>query len=122
MVTKRSAARTAARRPFAHVDVVEVFMWQTHIGSVTLDPAYGFYVFNYTLGSLVEQARRAVAGVMVDDDHIDGMGDDHELGASQHYGRVEYAYHLMARAAGIDMTDCRLLEAPRANMTCVTCP
>lgn len=260
MVTKRSAARTAARRPFAHVDVVEVFMWQTHIGSVTLDPAYGFYVFNYTpnfagggiepsplqmplseegylftdlpeatyrrlpamlsdalpddfgnalinrymadqgiaaldvtpldrlaymsnramgalafkpargpatrkptaieLGSLVEQARRAVAGVMVDDDHtnaalrsiidvgtsaggarakaviawnpktddirsgqleapegfehwllkFDGMGDDHELGASQHYGRVEYAYHLMARAAGIDMTDCRLLE------------
>jgi serine/threonine-protein kinase HipA len=41
---------------------------------------------------------------------FDGMGDDHELGASQNYGRVEYAYHLMARAAGIDMTDCRLLK------------
>lgn len=26
------------------------------------------------------------------------------------YGRLEYAYHLMARAAGITMTDCRLFE------------
>lgn len=41
---------------------------------------------------------------------FDGMGTDHELGASQDYGRIEYAYHLMAKAAGIDMMDCRLLE------------
>lgn len=41
---------------------------------------------------------------------FDGMGTDRELGASQDYGRIEYAYHLMARAAGINMTDCRLLE------------
>ena len=41
---------------------------------------------------------------------FDGMGLDSELGASQHYGRTEYAYHLMARAAGIRMTDCRLLQ------------
>ena len=33
-----------------------------------------------------------------------------EPGATQGYGRVEYAYHLMARAAGIDMTRCQLLE------------
>lgn len=41
---------------------------------------------------------------------FDGMGADHELGSSQHYGRIEYAYHLMARAAGIRMSDCRLLQ------------
>lgn len=41
---------------------------------------------------------------------FDGMGKDHELGASQAYGRIEFAYHLMARAAGIEMMDCRLLE------------
>jgi len=41
---------------------------------------------------------------------FDGMGRDRELGTSQHYGRIEYAYHLMARAAGIRMTECRLLE------------
>lgn len=41
---------------------------------------------------------------------FDGMGTDRELGASQDYGRIEYAYSLMARAAGIDMAPCRLLE------------
>ena len=41
---------------------------------------------------------------------FDGMGQDRELGASSDYGRIEYAYHLMAREAGIDMHDCRLLE------------
>jgi serine/threonine-protein kinase HipA len=261
MVTKKTTAKKATRkRPFTHVDLVEVHLWETHIGSVALDPQYGFYVFNYTpefassgiepsplhmpasedsyiftdlpeatykrlpamlsdalpddfgnalinrymadqgieardvtaldrlaymsnramgaltfkpsrgpaphkptaiqLNSLVEQARRAVTGVMDDDDHasaalrsiievgtsaggarakavialnpvtdeirsgqldapdgfehwllkFDGMGKDNELGASQNYGRIEYAYHLMALAAGIRMTDCRILR------------
>jgi serine/threonine-protein kinase HipA len=41
---------------------------------------------------------------------FDGMGVDRELGVSQDYGRIEYAYHLMAKAAGIDMMACRLLK------------
>ena len=41
---------------------------------------------------------------------FDGIGEDKELGASQDYGRIEYAYYLMARAAGIDMMPCDLLE------------
>jgi serine/threonine-protein kinase HipA len=41
---------------------------------------------------------------------FDGMGKDTELGMSQDYGRIEYAYHLMAKAAGMNMTDCRLLQ------------
>ena len=41
---------------------------------------------------------------------LDGLGRDLELGASGTYGRIEYAYSLMARAAGIEMTDCHLLE------------
>ncbi|MBT8441378.1 MAG: type II toxin-antitoxin system HipA family toxin, partial [Gammaproteobacteria bacterium] len=40
---------------------------------------------------------------------FDGV-DDIELGTPQGYGRIEFAYHLMARDAGIDMTECRLLE------------
>jgi serine/threonine-protein kinase HipA len=253
-------------RPFKHVDVVEVYLWQMHIGSIALDPAYGFYAFSYTpefvstgiepsplqmplsnetylftdlpeqtykrlpamlsdalpddfgnalinrymadhgievpdvtpldrlaymshramgalafkpargprtqtptsieLGSLVEQARQAVTGIVTDDaqanaalrsiievgtsaggarakaviawnpttDEIrsgqlmappgfehwllkfDGMGSDHELGVPQNYGRIEYAYHLMARDAGITMNECRLLlENGRAH-------
>lgn len=41
---------------------------------------------------------------------FDGIGPDRALGGTQDYGRIEYAYHLMARAAGITMADCRLLE------------
>ena len=254
-------ATTKKSKPYKHVPAVEVHLWGEHIGSVALDPAYGYYVFAYTaefaakgiepaplympvaaeepylftdlpeatykrlpamlsdalpddfgnalinrymadqgiavqditaldrlaymnnramgaltfkpargparhkptaieLGTLVEEARRAVAGDIANDDHanaalrsiievgtsaggarakavialnpmtkeirsgqldapdgfehwllkFDGMGKDFELGASQNYGRIEYAYHLMAIAAGINMTECRLLE------------
>ncbi|OGT64040.1 MAG: phosphatidylinositol kinase [Gammaproteobacteria bacterium RIFCSPHIGHO2_12_FULL_45_9] len=41
---------------------------------------------------------------------FDGMGTDKELGISEHYGRIEYAYYLMATHAGIKMTESRLLE------------
>jgi serine/threonine-protein kinase HipA len=41
---------------------------------------------------------------------LDGVGLDTELGAGGQYGRIEYAYNLMAVAAGIDMTECMLLE------------
>jgi serine/threonine-protein kinase HipA len=41
---------------------------------------------------------------------FDGMGRDDELGASKDYGRIEYAYYLMAKTAGLDMMECRLLH------------
>jgi serine/threonine-protein kinase HipA len=41
---------------------------------------------------------------------FDGIGTDKELGTAGQYGRIEYAYFLMARAAGIKMSDCHLLE------------
>lgn len=41
---------------------------------------------------------------------FDGVGKDLELGTGAHYGRIEYAYHRMALATGIDMQECRLLE------------
>jgi serine/threonine-protein kinase HipA len=47
---------------------------------------------------------------------FDGMGKDRALGTSGGYGRIEYAYHLMAKAAGIQMAPCRLLlEGGRAH-------
>lgn len=47
---------------------------------------------------------------------FDGMGVDKELGESQAYGRIEYAYYLMAREAGIEMSKSRLLlENGRAH-------
>jgi serine/threonine-protein kinase HipA len=45
---------------------------------------------------------------------MDGHGDG--LGESAPYGRIEYAYYLMAKAAGITMSECRTLaEGPRRH-------
>lgn len=38
------------------------------------------------------------------------VGKDRDLGSSTNFGRIEYAYSLMAKAAGIHMADCHLLE------------
>jgi len=40
---------------------------------------------------------------------FDGV-TDLELGEPRGYGRIEYAYFLMAKAAGINMSECQLLE------------
>ena len=56
-------------------------------GQVTLPDGFGYWLIKF--------------------DGLVGNGDkegDDKWG----YGRVEYAYHLMARAAGIEMTECRL--------------
>src|SRR3546814_6183820 len=47
---------------------------------------------------------------------FDGVGKDLELGTGADYSRIEYAYQLMARTAGIAMAPCRLLaENDRAH-------
>ncbi len=40
---------------------------------------------------------------------FDGVSDL-ELSETKSYGRIEYAYYLMAKAAGIEMSECRLLQ------------
>jgi serine/threonine-protein kinase HipA len=42
-------------------------------------------------------------------DGVSGNGE-HGIADPQGYGRIEFAYHLMARASGIEMSDCRLFE------------
>jgi serine/threonine-protein kinase HipA len=60
-------------------------------------------------GNVISGQGQAPAGY----DHwilkFDGVSDL-ELGKPQGYGRIEYAYYLMAKEAGIEMTECRLLE------------
>jgi serine/threonine-protein kinase HipA len=43
---------------------------------------------------------------------FDGVrsADEREVGTSVGYGLIEYAYHRMARQAGIEMSECRLLQ------------
>jgi len=47
-------------------------------------------------------------------DGVDGNRDK-ELADPQGFAKIEYAYHLMARAAGIEMADCRLLQENGRN-------
>ncbi|MBI2691519.1 MAG: type II toxin-antitoxin system HipA family toxin [Solirubrobacterales bacterium] len=49
---------------------------------------------------------------------LDGAGAlaDRELNEPEGYGLIEYAYYLMAKAAGIEMTECRIFkEADRSH-------
>lgn len=47
---------------------------------------------------------------------LDGTGADNTLGATANWGRIEYAYHLMASAAGVEMNESALLtEGGRAH-------
>jgi serine/threonine-protein kinase HipA len=41
---------------------------------------------------------------------FDGVGEDAQLGESKKYTRIEFAYSLMARAAGVEMPETRLLD------------
>jgi serine/threonine-protein kinase HipA len=41
---------------------------------------------------------------------FDGVGKYTDLGTGADYGRIEYAYYLMAKHAGVEMQPCRLLE------------
>jgi serine/threonine-protein kinase HipA len=58
-------------------------------GQVALPPSFGYWLIKF--------------------DGLTGNGDKEGDDASG-YGRIEYAYHLMARAAGIQMTECRLWD------------
>jgi serine/threonine-protein kinase HipA len=47
---------------------------------------------------------------------LDGVDDERELRSGRGFGRIEYAYSLMAAAAGVEMAECRLLtEHNRAH-------
>ena len=59
------------------------------------------------------EVRSGQVGVPEGFDHwilkFDGVRDS-QLGEPAGYGRIEFAYHQMATAGGIEMTPCRLLE------------
>ena len=45
MAARRTRRRTSR---YTHVNRVDVFLWDQHVGAVALDPTYGFYAFRYT--------------------------------------------------------------------------
>ena len=65
--------------------------------------------FNPKSGEVKSGQVKAPAGFSYWIIKFDGVHDS-QFGASAGYGRVEMAYYLMAKAAGIRMSECRLME------------
>ena len=65
--------------------------------------------YNPKTGAVKSGQVKAPAGFSYWIIKFDGVHDS-QFGASAGYGRVEMAYYLMALEAGIEMTECRLLE------------
>ena len=65
--------------------------------------------FNPKTGEVKSGQVRAPGGFSYWIIKFDGVHDS-QFGTTAGYGRVEMAYYLMARAAGIEMNECRLLE------------
>lgn len=65
--------------------------------------------FNPKTGEVKSGQVKAPAGFSYWILKFDGVHDS-QFGATVGYGRVEMAYYLMAKAAGIRMSECRLLE------------
>ncbi len=71
--------------------------------------AKAIIAFNETTGEVRSGQIKAPLGFEHWLIKFDGVSDS-QFGASSGYGKVEMAYHLMAKSAGIEMTECRLLE------------
>ncbi|MGQ3012390.1 MAG: type II toxin-antitoxin system HipA family toxin [Flavobacteriales bacterium] len=71
--------------------------------------AKAFIAYNEKTGELRSGQTNAPKGFEHWLIKFDGVSDS-QFGASSGYGRVEMAYHNMAVAAGIQMTECKLLE------------
>ncbi|WP_339699933.1 type II toxin-antitoxin system HipA family toxin [Algoriphagus aquimarinus] len=65
--------------------------------------------FNPKTGAVKSGQVKAPAGFFYWIIKFDGVHDS-QFGATVGFGRVEMAYYLMAIAAGVDMSECRLLE------------
>ena len=104
------AARVLERRDHLQVDIedglADLLLVGTSAGGAR---AKAIVAWNPHTGEVRSGQVEAPAGFQYWILKFDGVGSsDRELGDPEGYGRVEYAYHLMAQRAGIEMTDSRL--------------
>ena len=104
------AARVLERRGDLEVDMedglADLLLVGTSAGGAR---AKAIVAWNPQTGAVRSGQVEAPAGFQYWILKFDGVGSsDRELGDPEGYGRVEYAYHLMAREARIEMTESRL--------------
>jgi serine/threonine-protein kinase HipA len=118
------AARRTVRGEFsdddrAHTGLQQLIQVGTSAGGARAKAVVAFNPTTYQIGSAYAALDPGFEHWLVKLDGVSGTGmDGHgdRLGDSAPYGRIEYAYYLMAQAAGIVMSPCLLLaEGPRRH-------
>ena len=118
------AARRTVRGEFsgdetAHAALEQLIQVGTSAGGARAKAVVAFNPATYQVRSAYATPAEGFEQWLIKLDGVSGAaldGHDDRLGDSAPYGRVEFAYSQMAGAAGIDMTECRLLaEGPRRH-------
>ena len=118
------AARLTVRGEFAsdetaHAALQQLIQVGTSAGGARAKAVVAFNPRTFQVHSAYDDPAEGFEHWLVKLDGVSGAGmDGHggELGDSAPYGRIEYAYSDMAKAAGIDMMPCQLLaEGPRRH-------
>ncbi len=118
------AARLTVRGEFAsdgtaHAALQQLIQVGTSAGGARAKAVVAFNPTTYQVRSAYGEPTDGFEQWLIKLDGVSGTGmDGHgdRLGESAPYGRIEYAYSLMACAAGIEMMPCRLLaEGPRRH-------
>jgi serine/threonine-protein kinase HipA len=118
------AARLTVRGEFAsdetaHAALQQLIQVGTSAGGARAKAVVAFNPSTYQVRSAYGAPAEGFEPWLIKLDGVSGTGMDghgNRLGESAPFGRIEYAYSLMAGAAGIAMTPCRLLaEGPRRH-------
>jgi serine/threonine-protein kinase HipA len=118
------AARLTVRGEFAsdetsHAALQQLIQVGTSAGGARAKAVVAFNPQSFQVHSAYDGPEEGFEQWLIKLDGVSSTGmDGHggELGSSAQYGRVEYAYSEMAKAAGIDMMPCQLLaEGPRRH-------
>ncbi len=118
------AARLTERGEFASDETAHAALQQlihvgTSAGGARAKAVVAFNPETFQVHSAYDQHLDGFEHWLIKLDGVSGIGmDGHgdRLGESAPYGRIEFAYSKMAKAAGIDMMPCQLLaEGPRRH-------
>ncbi len=118
------AARRTVRGEFAgdetaHAALQQLIQVGTSAGGARAKAVVAFNPRTFQVHSAYDEHPDGFEQWLIKLDGVSGTGMDGHgggLGDSAPYGRVEFAYSEMAKAAGIDMMPCRLLaEGPRRH-------
>ena len=118
------AARRTVRGEFggdesAHAALQQLIQVGTSAGGARAKAVVAFNPQTFQVHSAYDEHSDGFEQWLIKLDGVSGTGmDGHgdRLGESPPYGRIEFAYSEMAKAAGIDMMPCRLLaEGPRRH-------